>query len=85
MSIKYSEHCLIKIEILNKHGLAVSKAVIEETIIEPERIETGYKNRIIAQRKLGENHVLRVVYEKKNDDIFIVTIYPGRRKRYDKS
>jgi len=40
---------------------------------------------LIAQKKIDENHVLRVVYEKNNDNILIITIYPGRSERYDKS
>jgi hypothetical protein len=85
MKIEYSQHSLDKIEILKKHGVDISKEMIEETVIEPEKVVEGYKNRIIAQKTLDENHVLRVVYEKNNDDIFVVTIYPGRSTRYDKS
>jgi len=40
---------------------------------------------LIAQRKLDKDHILRVIYEKNNDDILIITVYPGRSNRYDKS
>ena len=53
-------------------------------MIEPDNIEKGYKGRLIAQKELDEDHVLRVVYEKEADKIIIITLYPGRKKRYEK-
>ena len=38
-------------------------------------------NRVIAQIDVDERHVLRVVFEE-NDEILVVTLYPGRRGRY---
>jgi hypothetical protein len=43
----------------------------------------GYLDRFIAQKKIDETHVLRVVYEETNNIIFIITIYPGRIRRYE--
>ncbi len=44
----------------------------------------GYKNRLIAQKGITENHVLMVVYEEANEQILVITMYPGRRSRYEK-
>jgi len=40
--------------------------------------------RHIAQKGFDETHVLRVVYEVFRDKEYIVTVYPGRRSRYEK-
>ena len=58
----------------------------EETIIslihEATEIHLGYSGRLIAQDSLDEEHVLRVIYEE-SDEIMVVTLYPGRRERYE--
>ncbi|MBK8552142.1 MAG: DUF4258 domain-containing protein [Ignavibacteria bacterium] len=83
MKIFFSNHVLTKIEILKQHGIEIEKEFIEEIVEDPEKLEAGYKNRLVAQKRLDESHVLRVVYEKYSDYLLIITIYPGRIKRYD--
>jgi hypothetical protein len=80
---KLSSHAEFKIELLNKHGFIVSKDMVLDTVIKPDKIVSGQKGRLIAQKKISERHVLRVIYEKHNDDIEIITIYPGLRRRYE--
>jgi uncharacterized DUF497 family protein len=62
----------------------VDEKLITKIITKPDRIEKGYKNRLVAQGVLDDKHVLRIVYEESNDEIKIITIYPGRRSRYEK-
>ena len=69
---------------LKKHGVEIEEDFIRKTVIEPDNIEKGYKGRLIAQKELDEGHVLRVVYEEEADKIIIITLYPGRKKRYEK-
>ena len=38
---------------------------------------------MIAGRAIDENHLLRVVYEIKDDRLIIVTFYPARSDRYE--
>lgn len=83
MTIVYSDHAIAKIEILRRHGIDVNKEIIEKIISDPEKLDFGYMNRLIAQRKIDDKHVLRVVYEEKINNILIITIYPGKIKRYD--
>jgi len=75
---------IIDIEILKKHNISVDKEFILNTINNPDLLESGYKGRTIAQKILDGNHVLRVVYEQQKENIKVVTMYPGRRKRYEK-
>ena len=84
INVKFSQHSLIKIDLLKAYGVNISKEIVVDIIKFPDKIETGYKNRLIAQKKIDDEHVLRVVYEKQEDEILIITAYPGRRSRYEK-
>ena len=83
--IVYGNHAEEKFEILRRHGFLVSKKQVRETLRKPDKIEEGFRGRKIAQRKISEKHVLRVVYEEKQKEIGVVTFYPGRRSRYESS
>jgi len=83
-SITFSEHAHLKLEILRAHGILLNVELIQDVVSNPEKVEEGYKGRIIAQKGLDPDHVLRVVYEKHAEEIVIVTFYPGKRERYDK-
>lgn len=82
--IEFSQHALLKIAVLARHGLTVRPEFVEEVIRQPEKVDVGYKGRRIAQRSLNPDHVLRVVFEEDAERILVVTLYPGRRSRYDK-
>ena len=82
--IEFSPHSLLKIEILRSHGIDVSKEIVENVVRTPDRIDKGYKGRLIAQKGFDDTHVLRVIYETLPDKIYVVTLYPGRRSRYEK-
>jgi hypothetical protein len=83
-NIEFSWHSLTKIEILKSSSLNVSKEMIENIIRKPDKIEPGYKDRLVAQGTLDDTHVLRVIYEIKQAEILVITVYPGRRSRYEK-
>ena len=82
--IEFSAHSLIKIEILWSHNFDLSKEIVEDIVRFPDKIDAGYQDRLIAQKALDETHVLRVVYEKKTKKLLVITVYPGRRFRYEK-
>ena len=83
--IVYGSHAEEKFEILRRHGFVVSKKQVRETLQRPEKVEEGFRGRKVAQRRISEKHVLRVVYEEKQKEIGVVTFYPGRRSRYESS
>jgi hypothetical protein len=85
VDIEFSFHSLVKIEILKSHGVNISKEIVEDIIRFPDKTEVGYKGRSIAQKGFDETHVLRVVYETKPEKIWVVTVYPGRKSRYEKN
>jgi len=82
--IEFSPHSLLKIEILKTHGIDVSREIVENVVRTPDRIEEGYKNRLVAQKGFDKTRVLRVVYEVLSEKLYVVTVYPGRRFRYEK-
>ena len=81
--IVYGSHAEEKFEILRRHGFVVSKRQVRATLQRPEKVEEGFRGRKIAQRRITEKHVLRVVYEERQKEIGVVTFYPGRRSRYE--
>lgn len=83
-NIEFSPHSLLKIEILKSHGLNITKEMAEDFIRNPDIIVEGYKGRLVAQRGIDDSHVVRVVYETRPEGLYVVTVYPGRRSRYEK-
>jgi hypothetical protein len=81
--IVFGDYAQEKFALLRRHGFAVSKRHVRETVQKPEKVEAGYGGRKVAQRGITERHVLRVVYEEGPEDIRVVTFYPGRRSRYE--
>jgi uncharacterized DUF497 family protein len=74
--IYFSDHVLYKIELLKSHGIELSKEIIEDAIRMPDSIEKGYKGRLIAQKRMDKEHVIRVIYEERKEKIIIITAYP---------
>lgn len=83
--IRFSDHSLLKIDLLSERGIAIVQEFVVETIQSPNRQEPGEGEKITAQKQLDENLVLRVVYREEEAFILVITLYPGRRSRYEKS
>ena len=82
--ITFSQHARLKLQALSRHGFIIQEVNVIETVTEPDSVEEGYLGRKIAQKGLTDTHVLRVVYEEGLRGIRVVTLYPGRRERYEK-
>ena len=52
-----------------------------DTLLFPEEVLTGHRNRFIAHRRYGE-HILRLVYEYEGGIPLIVTVYFPYSRRY---
>lgn len=81
--IRFSDHAQLKMEVLASHALIIDPDFVIETVRSPDKLETGEEDKLIAQKRLSENLVLRVVYREFNAFILIVTLYPGRRSGYE--
>ncbi len=84
-TITFSDHALDKIEILKKHGITLTKESVIDVVSNPQRIDEGYAGRMVAQKEHDADHVIRVVYEKESGNMKIITMYPGRKTRYEKN
>jgi hypothetical protein len=81
--IRFSNHAQLKLRVLANHAVTIDSAFVMETIRSPDKLETG-EDKLIAQKRLNDNLVLRVVYREFSAFILIITLYPGRRSRYEK-
>ena len=81
--IRFSKHAEAKFDIFRDHGVILTKETVRSVLSNPEMIEEGYAGRRVAQAKLDEEHVLRVVFEESEVELKIITFYPGRRERYE--
>ena len=83
MKVVFTSHAKQKFLILSRHNCTITEEDVKKTIEEPDSLKEGMNNRMIAQRAIDEEHLLRVIYEKRGDDIVIITFYPARRERYE--
>ncbi len=81
IKIRFTSHAKEKLLRLAKIGITKEKVI--KTVKNPEKIVNGYFGCKIAQRFLSNKLVVRVVYEKKENEILIITVYPGERRRYE--
>ena len=76
MKFIYTQHALENIQERD-----LSKALIESTVAEPDKIMEGKIGRKIAQKQIG-NKLLRIIFEQQNDAYIIVTAYYASAERY---
>lgn len=83
MGYQFTKHAREKFKDLERYGFHLTEDQVMEVLKEPEKVEKGGRGRKIAQKRISERHVLRVVYEEADEAIKIITFYPGRRERYE--
>ncbi|MGK7894543.1 MAG: DUF4258 domain-containing protein [Xenococcus sp. (in: cyanobacteria)] len=83
--IRFSDHSQLKLEVLKNHGLFISSKFVRETINSPDKLEIKENNKRIAQKRFNENLVIRIVYREFSTFILIITLYPGKKSRYEKN
>ena len=74
---------MVKFEVLAAQGIRLDEQIVMEVVRNPVTVDQGYGSRLIAQAGLDDDKVLRVVYEQAEEEILVVTFYPGRRSRYE--
>jgi hypothetical protein len=80
--VRLTPHALEKLGLTQRQGFVIDEETVVAAVRKPLAVSPGFSDRLIAQGVLDEEHVLRVVYEE-NDEITVVTLYPGRRRRYE--
>ena len=82
LRIRLTDHADQKLRVLRRHGVRVTRRLVEEALLRPDRITQGLGGRQIAERGLDKDHVLRVVFMREEENVLVVTMYPARRGRY---
>ena len=82
--IRSSDHAKAKLDILARHSVVVSTEFIEAAVRAPDKLEINEDGKFTAQKRLNEKLVLRVVYREFAEFILLITLYPGKRSRYEK-
>lgn len=82
MRIELTGHAAHKLRVLRRHGVKVTKKIVEDTVMRPDRVVQGLAGRQISERALDEGHILRVVFMREGEKVVVVTMYPARRGRY---
>jgi hypothetical protein len=82
--IRFSDHSRSKIEILVNSGIEIDSEIVINTVRLPDKLEMDETDKRVAQKRLNKNLVLRVVYREFAAFILIITLYPGKRSRYEK-
>jgi len=80
VKVLYAPHAREKLARLARVG--VTEDEVLRCILEPQKTERGLYGRKVAQGYLTDKLVLRVVYEERDDNVLIITMYPGERRRY---
>jgi hypothetical protein len=81
----FTKHALEKFGFLERHGVVLSKEQVTNTVKSPDLLDrTSRYPLVIAQTDLDKTHVLRVIYSQEDEQIIIITFYPGRKKQYGK-
>lgn len=81
--IRFTDHARRKFRVLEELGFKVDEDRIDEILRNPRFIQRTWKDRFAAAGRLNSSHMVRIVFEKENGNIVVVTFYPVRRKRYE--
>ena len=61
----------------------ITEEMVAETLLSPEEVMVGHRDRYIAHRKYG-NHLIRAVYEYEDELPVLITVYFPDKDRYFK-
>ncbi len=81
--IRFTDHARRKLKILEELGFKIQERKIDEILRKPVLVQRTWKERFVATGPLNSTHTLRIVFEKENGNIVVVTFYPVRRRRYE--
>ena len=84
MKIVLTDHVISeKIPLIKTWGWHITHTKIRQTIRKPKWKGISRFGQPTAMSLLDEKHILRVIFEKKNDIITVITVHPARRGKYE--
>ncbi len=66
-----------------KDGFPVTPEQVLDVLAAPDAVIPQSGNCFIAQKRISEEYVLRVIYRSGGEDLVVIPFYPGRRERYE--
>ena len=63
------------------NGFEIDETTVRCVIENPSRLDSR-GNQLLALKPMDQEHAVRVVYEKVNDNIVVITFYPVKRVRF---
>lgn len=83
--VRFSKHSEEKLQILITHEFPITKQLVIDALRNPDKIEEKEDQKKIAQKSFNQKLVIRVVYQDFAAFILVITLYPGRKNRYEKN
>jgi hypothetical protein len=83
LDIVYTHHAREKFSLLARYDFPVTEQQVADTIHAPALLVEQSGGRLIAQRAISEQHLLRVIYRTDGKIATVITFYPARRSRYE--
>jgi len=83
LDIVYTRHAREKFALLARYNFPVTEQQVADTIHDPALLTEQSGGRLIAQRAISEQHLLRVVYRTDGKVATVITFYPAHRRRYE--
>ncbi len=84
MEAVFTKHAKEKFDILQEHGVSISRTQVEEVLKSPDHIDRFRYPLLIAQGAWKSKRILRVIHRKENSLIIVITFYPARISHHDK-
>jgi hypothetical protein len=79
--IRFTKHAREKFSFLLRYGFTIDKRDVMRTISKPARVDRK-GDQLLPMREISDEYALRVVCERRNGIIIVITFYPVKRKEY---
>ncbi len=83
MKIVFTYHAIEKRVELEKFGWKITKIQVKRTLSNPKWHGVSKHGQKTAMGLLNHKHILRVIFDRDNDIIKVITIHVARRGRYE--
>jgi len=58
---------------------------LKDLLRTPIVLKAVIREDLLLKKILDKDHVIRIIYVENDESLRIITMYPGRRKRYEKN
>ncbi len=83
MKIIYTKHAIDNFVELKRLGWKINKLQIKKVLQKPKWRGTSKHGQETVMGMVGSNHIMRVVFNRRDDIIKIITFHIARRGRYE--